>query len=191
MRHVVHPVQEHPVGGYNGAAAPQVGPQVDTADHSGTCPQGTEGRWMCQSQYCGRGNWPEEASCPWCERQQGTRGGGGEGGQGAALYGVHRGGHRGGRGMNQSGVSPNYRGRNPRVVTNRGQGAPRAHGPHTAAAPPRGSLNAGPRGNGGSRAAWRGWTPHRGRFRGPRVGRGGQGGRGRGRGSEPQDPCTQ
>ena len=77
--------------------------------------------------------------------------------------------------------------RNPRVVTSRGQGAPRAQGPHASAPQPRGSLNAGTRGTGGPRGgAWRGRAPHRGWST-----RGSRGRGGRGRGSEPQDPCTQ
>ena len=44
------------------------------------CPQGTEGRWMCGSQFCARGNWPEDNVCPGCNRPKGTRGGGGGGG---------------------------------------------------------------------------------------------------------------
>ena len=186
MGHVVYGnVQQ--VDGYNGAENSQASPQEDPVEPLGLCPLGTVGRWLCGRQFCARGNWPEDEVCPGCDMPKGTLGGGGGGGRGAALYRVHRGGHRGGGGGHQEGVSPNYRGRNPRVVTQRGQGAPRARGPHSSAPQPRGSLNAGTRGTGGPRGgAWRGRAPRRGWST-----RGSRGRGGRGRGSEPQDPCTQ
>ena len=65
---------------YNGAENTVPAPQGDTSEPLGLCPQGTEGRWLCGTQFCARGNWAQEQICLGCNRQKRTRGGGGGGG---------------------------------------------------------------------------------------------------------------
>ena len=72
----VHGHLEH-VQEYNGAENTVPGPQGDTADPLGLCPQGTEGRWLCGRQFCAQGNWTQEQVCLGCKMLKGTRGVGG------------------------------------------------------------------------------------------------------------------